>query len=328
MSIAQLARTPVVAALLLVVATFSYSIVPSLNFFANGSDYPLLLTGLMRLGFSAGILVLLFALYRPLLSRKGLAVVKRVARSEWKLIGLAMLTTWDVALFSLAYRFMDISIATAMTAMVPASNVVFLALLNKSWLTWRQKAGLLLCMVGALAVMWAGGFMIETDRMDELWNLGIGVALGLGMVACGGLTVSALRLGEILAIEWYWEELGTGAGMVWGGSMLVLALAQGVTAPLFLALAIPAGIPSVGALGLMLLMGLAVLLGTALWALANGSGLRPMVNGLGYLQPGWALLILVVLGIAGAVNWVAMVGGLALIVAANALMQIWGGRDY
>ncbi len=129
-------------------------------------------------------------------------------------------------------------------------------------------------------------------------------------------------------MEWFWEDLGKGAAMVWCGSMLTLAVAQGITAPLFLVSALATGWPSWGSLGLMISMGLVVLAGTSLWALANGSGLRPIINGLGYLQPGWALLLLAVLGIAGGVHWVGLLGGLALIVVTNVSVQLWGGSHW
>ncbi len=79
--------------------------------------------------------------------------------------------------------------------------------------------------------------------------------------------------------------------------------------------------PEGNEIGLMALMGLAVLLGTTLWALANGDDLRPVINGLGYLQPGWALLILSALGIAGVEQWPFLWGGLALIILANGALQ-------
>ncbi len=327
MSIAQMARTPAVAAPLIILAALCYAVVPSLNYYAAGWKYPMLLTGLLRLVFSAGVLAMLAVLYRPLFSMQGIRVLARVARSEWKLSILAVMTTWDVALFSLSYRFIDISVVTAMTAMTPAANVVILALLNSNWITWRQAAGLAAAAIGVALVMWAGGSTIETSGWRNIGRFGAGIALGLGMIVCGGLTVSSLRLGEILAVEWFWDELGTGAGLVWCGSMLTLALAQVITAPVFLALALPAGMPSIGTLGLMILMGLAVMLGTVLWALANGSGLRPVVNALGYLQPGWALLILALLGIAGGVDWTILAAGLMLIVGANIGMQLWGSSD-
>lgn len=329
-SFARLARTPFVATILLILATFFYATVPSLNFYAHGWEYPLLLTGLMRLGFSVGVVVLIAVIYPPLLSWQSMKVIGRVVREERKLLGLAMLTTADVALFSLSYRFVDISVSTAMTAMVPAANVVILALLNGSWLTLRQTAWLAASVLGVLVVMWAGSSALELrgGGGGELWRVGVGVMLGLGMVACSGLTVSTLRLGEILAVEWYWNELGKDAVLVWCGSMLTLALAQGITAPLFLLSAASAGLPSLMTMALMFMMGLVVLLGTALWALANGSGLRPMLNSLGDLQPAWAVLILAVLGIAGGVDWTLLAVGLALIVGANIGLQIWGGRDW
>ena len=324
MSLAILARTPLWAGVLLVIATLCYASIPSLNYYARGWEYPTLLTGLMRLGFAISVFAILALLFRPLLSGRGLRVMARAVRSDWRLFALAMLSTCDVALFSLSYRFVDISVTTVITAMTPAANVVILTLLNRGWVTWRHAVGLLVCSLGVVMVLWAGGG-IETG--GQLWRVGVGVILGLGTAVCGGLTVTALRLGEVLAVDWYWEGLGTGAGLVWCGSMMTLALAQGITAPLFVLLAWTAGMPAYDTLGLMFLMGILVLAGTALWALANGSGLRPVVNGMGYLQPAWALLILVVLGIAGAVAWYGLVIGLALIIAANGWMQLWGSEN-
>ncbi len=315
-----------VAAGLLILATLIYATVPSINKFAHGSETPFLLTGLMRVAFLGGVLILVAVLYPSVLSRKGIRVMVRVFRSDWKLLGLAMLTTWDVALFTLAYRFVDISVPTAMTAMAPAANVVILALLNSNWINRRQALGLIVSAIGVLLVMWAGGSTIETG--SDWVRFGIGVAFGIGMIVCGGLVVSALRLGEVLAIEWYWEELGSNAGMVWCGSMLTLALAQGITAPLFIVAGAPSGLPQWDRLLLMLLLGITVLLGTSLWTLANGSGLRPAVNALGYLQPGFALIILAILGLAGGVNWLLLTLGLTVIIAANITMQLWGGEDW
>lgn len=322
-----MARTPACSSVLLVAASFVYAVVPSMNHFVQGWRHPLLLTALMRLGFLSGTLLLLFLLHRPLFTRRGLAVTAGALRSEWKLFALAMLTTGDVALFSLSYLFVDISVSTAMTAMTPAANVVLLALLNRNWLNGRQALGLSASVLGMLSIMWAGGGTALVVS-GEYWRIGVGLGLGLGMVVCCGLTVSALRLGEVLAVDWYWEGLGRGAGLVWCGSMLILGLAQGVTAPLFLYFSPPGDMPSRGVLALMVLMGLMVLLGTSLWAVANGSGLRPIVNCLGNLQPGWAVLILSAAGIAGEVAWPALIAGLALVVGANAAVELWGGPDW
>ena len=236
-------------------------------------------------------------------------------------MSLTLVTTADISLFSISYRFIDISLSTAITAMTPAANVVALSLLTTGWITWRQTGALFLAAVGVLLVMWSEGIAIKPD--EHWWHVIMGTALALGAVVSGGLVVAALRLGENLGIDWYWEGLGNGPGLVWCGSMFVLALAQGVSAPVFLVLAIPSGMPSLSHFGLMVLIGFAVLFGTTLWALANGAGLRPVVNGLGYLQTGWSLLILAALGISGVVHWPLLGAGMALIVTANAAMQHW-----
>ena len=310
------------AVTLLSFATLSYAFVPALNYYSHGWEYPLLLNGLVRLVFSVGMLTLLAILYRPMLSRKGAMAAKRAIKENPKASLLALLTTGDVLLFSLSYRYVDISVATAITAVTPALNVIVLSLLTFGWVNRSQASGLMVAIVGVGLVMWAEGGTIALG--GEWWRIVAGSVLALGAAVCGGLTVAALRLGEALAIEWYWEGLGTGPGMVWCGSMLTLALAQGIPAPVFLVLAVPLGLPSLADLGLMVLTGLAVLLGTALWALANGGGLHPVVNGLGYLQPGWAVLLLVSLGISTGVNLALLGLGLLLIVGANAALQLWG----
>jgi len=307
------------------VATLFFALIPALNFYTGGWERPLLLTGVMRLCFAAAAIGTVAALYRPLLSRRGLRTTARAMRGEGTLLGLAALTTWDVALFSLAYRFVDISVVTAMTALAPTANVVMLSLINKNLINRRQMAGLSVSALGMILMMWSGGASVEVS--GQWWRFVVGAGLGLGMLACNGLTVAALRIGEVLAVEWYWDGLGRGADLVWGGSMLTLALAQGLTAPVFLLLALNSGsAPPPGTLALMALMGFVVFLGTASWALANGSGLRPMVNALGNLQPGWAVLILAVLGISGDVVWGTLMAGLALTIGANIVVQLRGGQ--
>ena len=305
----------------MVLATLSYAVVPALNFYAHGWENSLFLNGVVRLTFSVGILFFLAVSFRPLFSRDGLITATRTIRREWKLLALSLLTTADLLLFSLSYRFVDISLSTAITAMTPAANVVALSLLTTGWISRRQAGALLLAGVGVVLVMWSEGVNIQAD--EHWWHVATGTALAMGAVVTGGLVVAALRLGENLGVDWYWEGLGNGPGLVWCGSMLVLALVQGASAPIFLLLAVPTGLPTVEEFGLMILMGLAVLTGTTLWVLANGSGLRPVVNGLGYLQPGWSLLILAGLGISGVVHWPLLGVGLALIVAANMAMRHW-----
>ena len=138
MNLARVSLNPVVGGALLITATFLYSIVPVLNFYAHGWEYPLMLTGLMRMSFSCGVIAILAVKYRPLLSGQGLRAAQRIVREDWSLFGLTMLSTLDVALFSLSYRFVDISITTTMTALVPAASVLTLSFLNKDWLTRRQ----------------------------------------------------------------------------------------------------------------------------------------------------------------------------------------------
>ena len=305
----------------MVVATLSFAVVPALNFYARGWENSLFLNGVVRLTFCLGILLFLAISFRLLLSRQGVLTSARTIRREWRLFSLAVLTTADILLFSISYRYIDISLSTVLTAMTPAANVVVLSLLTMGWISWSQTCTLLLAAVGVLLVMWAEGISIKAD--EHWWHVILGTTLALGAVVSGGLVVAALRLGENLGVDWYWEGLADGPGLVWCGSMLVIALAQGASAPLFLLLAIPTGMPSPSEIGLMVLMGLAVLAGITLWALANGGGLRPAVNGLGYLQPGWSLLILAVLGISGVVHWPLLAAGLALIVGANVAMRHW-----
>ena len=308
-------------AALLSLATVCYAVLPALNYYARGWEYPLLLTGVMRLVFAAGTVAALAVVRRPLLSRGTLRVTLRVMRQEWRLLLLAMLTTGDVVMFSLSYRFVDISVSVVLTAMAPAASVMFLALLTWGAITWGQSIGLAASAAGVLLVMWAGGEGIEAS---STWrHIALGTALGLGVAVCNGLVVSALRLGEALALEWYWNGFGGGKSLVWLGTMVTLAVAQGVTAPLFV-LAAPAGLPSLGGLSLMALMGLTVLLGTFLWSAGNGSGWQPVVNSLGYLQPVWALVILVTLGISELVQWGALAAGMVLIAGANLGLHIWG----
>ena len=321
MGVAGLARTPGWATILMVAATLTFAVVPTLNYYAHGWENPLLLNGVARLTFSVGILLFLALSFPPLFSRAGLQAAAHTVWRERRLLALVLLTTVDIVLFSLSYRYVDISLSTAITAMTPAANVVVLSLMTTGWITWRQGGALLLAAAGVLLVMWSEGVAIEAD--GHWWHVFIGTALAVGAVVSGGLVVSSLRLGENLAVDWYWAGVGDGPVLVWYGSMLVLALAQGVTAPFFLLLSIPQGMPSATEIGLMVLMGLAVLAGTTLWTMANGSGLRPVVNGLGYLQPGWSLLILAGLGISGVVHWPLLGLGLALIVAANAAMHHW-----
>lgn len=316
--------TGLTAFVLLALATLCYAFVPALNYYAHGWEYPLLLTGVMRLVFAAGVGVSLLVTRRSLMSRRGFATALRVAREERKLVGLAMLTTGDVVLFSLSYRFVDISVSVVVAAMAPAATVVLLALLTWGGITWRQSVGLAMSAIGVLVVLWAGG--AGSDVSDGWWPVAAGVLLGVGVAVCCGLVVSALRLGEVLALEWYWDGLGRGMSLVWHGTMLTLAVAQGCTAPLFLLLAAPAGVPSWGTLALMALMGLTVLLGTWLWSAANGSGWRPAVNGVGYLQPAFALLVLVVLGISDEVRWDGLIAGMVVIIGANVGLQTWAER--
>ena len=260
------------------------AVVPALNYYAHGWEDSLFLNGVVRLTFAAGMFFSLTVSHPPLLSWHGLLTATKTIRGEWKLMSLTLVTTADIALFSISYRFIDISLSTAITAMTPAANVVALSLLTTGWITWRQTGALFLAAVGVPLVMWSEGIAIKPD--EHWWHVIMGTALALGAVVSGGLVVAALRLGENLGIDWYWEGLGNGPGLVWCGSMFVLALAQGVSAPVFLVLAIPSGMPSLSHFGLMVLIGPAVLFGTTLWALANGAGLRPVVNGLGYLRPG------------------------------------------
>lgn len=301
---------------------FCYAVVPTLNHYAHGWEYPLLLAGTMRLSFTLGVLVVVAATHRSLFSFHSLQVAWRVVRWEWRLFVLAMLTTFDVVLFSLSYRFVDISVSVALTAIAPAASVVFLALLTWGRITLRQALGLAVSAAGVPLITWAGGSGIEAS--GHWWHIAMGTLLGLGVAVCNGLVVSSLRLGEALALEWFWEGLGKSEGMVWLGSLLTLAVAQGATAPLFLAMAIPSGLPTRNELLLMILMGLTVLLGTFFWSAGNGSGWKPAVNSLGYLQPVWALLILVAMGISEIVHWGALVAGMVLIIGANVGLQMWG----
>lgn len=299
-----------------------YALLPALNHYAGGWEYPSLLTGVMRLVFIVGTVTVVAVRRRSLLSCEGLRVMRRVMWQERKLFLLAMLTTGDCVLFSLSYRYVDISVSTVLTAFTPAASVVFLALLTWGKVTWRQMVGLAVAVAGVPLVMMASGPGIQVS--GQPWAISLGVFLGAAAAMLGGLVVAALRLGETLALEWFYEGVtGGGKSLVWLSTMVALAAAQGITAPL-LVLPMLGRLPSLGGVGLMLLMGVAVAAGTLLWSAGNGSGWQPVLNSLGYLQPLWALLILVALGISDVVHWGALAAGATLIVGANFVLQLWG----
>lgn len=306
---------------LLSLAMVCYSILPALNYYAHGWEYPMLLTGVTRLIVAAGTLSALAVLYPSLLSREGLRVTCSVMRAEWKLLVLVMLTTADIVLFCMSYRFVDISVSVVLTAMTPATSVIVLAMLTWGRITRRQSIGLAVSAAGVPLVTWAGGAGIET--LGNWWETALGTGLALGAAVCGGLLVAALRLGEALGIEWYWNGLGEGTRLVRAGTMVALVVAQGATAPL-LVLPSLADLPSSDEMSVMVLMGLTVLVGTLLWSAGNRSGWQPVLNSLGYLQPLGAVLILAALGISEIAHWGALTAGMVLIVGSNLGLQVWG----
>ena len=98
-------------------------------------------------------------------------------------MSLTLGTTADIALFSISYRFIDISLSTAITAMTPAANVVALSLLTTGWITWRQTSALFVAAVGVPLVMWSEGIAIKPD--EHWWHVIMGTALALGAVVVG-----------------------------------------------------------------------------------------------------------------------------------------------
>ena len=261
----------------------------------GGRESPFLLTGLMQVGGLAGYAALLVSRYRGLMWEGRLwecflVEMGRPWRWVWAVLGV--LSGLDLAVFMLATRWVDVSVAAVLFASWPLAAVPVLGLLMRGRYR-RVGPGL----VAGLAVGWCGVALVVLGQSGAgagaPWGPGLalalpGVALGILSGVVTGLAVFVFRLGSGLASSVLdaglvgsrgrvdLEVLGMGVGLVATGVASV-----GVNVALGLSLGETLGGRGIlGGLGAGLVV---YFVGSLLWRLANLVTLDLGVNLLGCL---------------------------------------------
>ena len=304
---------------LMLVAVLSWSLFPLAFSLGGGSGSPLLSGGLWRLGVSLSGVSLLLLLFRPLLRDP---VVLRLAVCRlpgWAAVPV-VLNGFQLSLFFLASRIVDVSVVTVLMGLVPA---VFVLLMY--WLIPGRYRRNLRSMAPFFGLAFLGSVLVvagETGGAFSLgsawgWSLALGVLLCLLSVFAGAAEAWTFRWGVALS-----ERCPPGydpVRLALFGSVMIYAVMglPGVLVVCIAGLALGERLPweqVVYAVGCgVLLQGV----GNFLFRKANLVTDNLGVNGLGYLTPVLSLGALALFGLVGVASPGYLVAGTVVIVGAN-----------
>ena len=323
-------RSEVFVLVCMLAAVGAFSVLPLGVMFSGGSSAPFLLSCFLRLGGVAGCGVFLLVFYRRILfSAANLRVVCRglFCWPDNRLMLITLVGTGDLFCFSLAVRFLDIAVVAVLYELYPVV-IIFLASrvfqgdgVYRRFSLWTKGfvglsiAGFLLAVVSQ-----EDGF-VDFLSHGTVWKTALGVLLALGSVVGTGVSVLGWR--------WGWDV----GGNLSGGAGVNSGVLCGMVVCLVFTSLVSCLVSGVLGLGLGesvdwklvvfgLLTGLFVVaVGPIFYRKGNLLGRNVGINALGYLVPALSVMWLYWFGGVGVARWDYLVGGMALIVGANLMIN-------
>ncbi len=313
-----------------------YSTIPLMIAVSGGIVSPFLFNSGWKLGLGAGYVLFLLIWHRRLVQSGAVLNLLRRRILCWAFVPV-LFNNFELALFSLSARYLDISVVAVIYELYHAGVIGLMAYLFRHEgrhlrVTFSTVFLMLLGMVGVGFVVFA-----QTGTFGSLGEAGAGALLwGLGLsgasVAAAACAAFAFRWGSDLG-----DEL-VGLGLAERGSgsdvfcvVAVTIVANAVSIPLNLVLGFVLGeAPVSGAV--LWTLGLAALGGLFLnsapsvfWRKANLMARNLGVNALGYVTPVGSLLWLLAFGFVGVSEWRYLVVGTGLLVMVNVLINLGSG---
>ena len=318
---------------MMLAAVLLWSCVPVIFAKSGGIESPFLFNAVWRLGVVVSVLFIFWGMFRRiLLDRRVWTVVARNIL-RWTLL-MAVLNSFQFALFSWSTWFVDISVAAVLMEMWPVFMVFLMSRLLTQQLGYRRNVGTVLPLlalgfvgVGFCVASQGGGFGVSEVSGVRLMT---GVGLGLGAAVLGGFDAFTFRWGEDLA-----GQLESGGVVLSGfgrvevtlfGSLVVYGLTSvpGLVVSAGVGLArgevLTPGVVLVGLTGGLVIHGS----GSLLFRKANLAATNLGINALGYLTPALSMMLLAVFSRVGVARPDYLVIGVVVIITTNFLVNLRG----
>ena len=200
--------------MLLGVVLFSFA--PLVIVGSGGSNSPFLFNGALRLGIATGCLLMLYWLYRPLLTNRGyLSIIKQHSNSPVMLV--MVLGSFSYTLLTWSTQYIAVPVATVLFHLWPVGDILLLTIWDRRTDEKQYRRNLTSILIFLLIAFLGVGFVVasETDLADiltslflfELTDLFAGTVLALLAAAVASFLVLSISWGRSLA-----EKMGNSAG--------------------------------------------------------------------------------------------------------------------
>ena len=329
---------------LMFLAVALYSLIPLAVEYTGGSENPFLFNMGWRSGIAIGFAIFLAARYQQLFfSKSAWKIIAREAKS-WKLLAV-IAAYFDIALFAMSVRFVDVSVSTMIAEVSPIFLIVII------WLSYRKAKTsgeevtyrkitpsllflMLISLIGFALVVRSqtGDIPLFTNSTD--WVVPLGIALALGSALIASLNGFSFRWGTDLS-----EKLKSDLSQATIGNNnkdainlfgVVVAglIANLVVVPFNLAIGISTGETISGKVLIFSIIGgvLTYPIAGIAWRKANLITHNLGINAIGYLRPVLSLIWLVPFSYIDVASVPYLIVGASAIVAANLLINFEADR--
>ena len=316
-------------------AVLAWSIVPLVFARSGGIESPFLFNAAWRLGIAVSGLLIFWVFFRPIILNRLVWTTIRRHLLRWAML-LAVLNSFQYALFSWATRFIDVSIAAVLLELWPIMVILFMARLLTAQRGYRKNITSILPLLavafaglGFVVASQAGGFQIGGNSASTMIK---GFSLALAAAIVGALDAVTFRWGQDVADQLQKDgmiadtfDLGN---LTLFGSIVAYAITSipGTVISSGIGIArgetISLGVVVIGVAGGVILHGT----GNFLFRRANLNTTNLGVNALGYLTPAISLILLAIFYEINVAKPSYLVIGTAAIVASNLLINFEAER--
>ena len=193
---------------IMLASAFCYSFIPLVIVWSGGGDEPFLFSVGWRVGVTAGYLAFLVTWYRRLVTDRRIMgiVLRRVV--SWSIVWVAV-SNFEIVLYAVSTRFIDISVAAVLFELGPVVEIIFMDRILRTTGVYRalRPSTLVMiafCFVGVafLVAGQHGGFALwEGSTSGSLFSLLGGVVLAFFGVVALALVALGYKWGFRLSAE-------------------------------------------------------------------------------------------------------------------------------
>ena len=319
---------------LMLLAVACYSVIPLAVEFAGGSQNPFLFNMGWRGGIAIGFALFLAVGYRDLFFSRRVwgAILHHTKRLELLAVVIAY---FDIALFALAVRFVDVSAATVVAEVSPVFLIIIMWLSLRRTATYQRVTFRLLLLVilalfGFAFVVFSQATEISLFARSENWLLLLGILLALSSALLAALNGLSFKWGMDLTSKLPDESLqnhNTDSINLFGVVMAGF-IGNLVIVPFSLAIGAGTGETISGKVLMFSVIGgvLTYPIAGIAWRKANLLTYNLGINAIGYIRPILSIVWLLPFSYINVVKVDYLVIGTGFVIAANILINF--ERDF